>query len=454
MGDFEAWDVDEGPPRGFAEKVAAAAWDSSKREGARRRRVLGASVVVALVSAAAAAALVVHPAGSHAGPSRGEASAAGQRSEVAVGSRAIAVLESGAHLSWSGDEVTQTEGDVFYRVEKQPGAAPFVVHTAAGDVTVLGTCFRVKVNDMNGRDIKAGVVGAAAGALALVGVYEGHVAVSHAGERVDVRAGQSAQVDGRGVHPTGDIASGEQAFSAAAASDDPLLAANQNLADQVEAYKRQLAQNQEASKTLQARLKAAETKLAAQESDGAPPRNPYDPSPDDWKQMAKDGTVVARYPCSMSAGWTPSQSLLDDVGLPAEDAPVLSAAYDRSVQRMNDVVMSGCGQVLGADMASRLGPEICEAVIRSSVKGEAQTADLKKVAQIRAGELPVPAPGDSSVDPLERMLLAQTDALPQLQSDLARSLGPDLAHRVAYDDDLSACASRFSSKPDPQLPPR
>ena len=47
------------------------------------------------------------------------------RREVRVGTRAIAVLEAGAHVKWHGDDIEQTGGDVFWRVE--PGAR-FTVH--------------------------------------------------------------------------------------------------------------------------------------------------------------------------------------------------------------------------------------------------------------------------------------------------------------------------------------
>ncbi len=99
-----------------------------------------------------------------------------------LGARGIAVLERGAHVAWNGDEVTQSAGDVFYRVER--GGA-FRVHTPSGDVQVLGTCFRVRVeNEENGegavnlRDLKVGAFGAALGAAAFVSVYEGKVAFS------------------------------------------------------------------------------------------------------------------------------------------------------------------------------------------------------------------------------------------------------------------------------------
>ena len=120
------------------------------------------------------------------------------RQEVRVGNRALAVLEKGAHVKWDGDAIEQSGGDVFWRVE--PGAR-FVVHTAAADVAVKGTCFRVKVEGeedaMNRRDAMSGTVGAVLAATAFVGVYEGKVAVSHAGQSVDLVAGQSAEAGPR-----------------------------------------------------------------------------------------------------------------------------------------------------------------------------------------------------------------------------------------------------------------
>jgi ferric-dicitrate binding protein FerR (iron transport regulator) len=461
MGDFDAWEPDE-PPREFAEKVVAAA---ARERKARTSRALRTGTVVLVAGAAAAIALVVTPFGPRGGAASGEA-AAKERTEVAMGSRAIAVLEPGAHVTWSGDEVVQSGGDVFYRVETRATGAPFRVHTAAGDVTVLGTCFRVSVkgvDDMNRRDMAMGVAGAAMGALALVGVYEGHVAVSHAKDTVDLRAGQSAQLDARGAHATGDLASGEKAFAEAAAGksatadDDALLAANQNLADQVKAYKEQLEANDQAKKALEARLKSAEDKLATQENDGAPPKSPYDVSPDEWKDMAENGELRARYPCAPSSDkpWTASAETLQSLGISPDDGAAVAAAYQRSVQRSNDLTMSGCAQVLGsADLAARLGTGVCGAVISNSVKGDAQRADMKNVALIRAGELPMPSPKDPSVDPYERMLLDQTGALKSFEGDLAQTLGPDEAHRIAYSDELGACSSSMTNRSTPKLPPR
>ncbi len=90
---------------------------------------------------------------------------------------------------------------------------------------------------MDKRDVKSGVIGAALSALAFVAVYEGKVAVSHAGSRVDLGAGESAQAGSDGVHASGKLGEGEKAFDAKAASaasgDVPLAPANDNLVAQV-----------------------------------------------------------------------------------------------------------------------------------------------------------------------------------------------------------------------------
>ncbi len=476
-GRFDAWQVDEGPSHGFAERVVAAAMAPrparSPRPEARSAWRAGATgAIVGALATAAVASLVLGGSneamqgghrvgmrgGASGGPEAGEAAALGARTELAMGTRAMAVLEPGARVKWTGDDVEQAAGDVFYRVEKRPGGAPFVVHTPAGDVTVLGTCFRVRLNQMNARDVKVGAVGAVMGAMAFVGVYEGRVAVSHAQQSVDVRAGESAQLGPQGARATGTLADGERAMAQAAASEaarDPALVANDNLAAQVKQYTDLLAQNEASRKELEGRLKTAESRLQALVSDGAPPKNPYDLTQDDWKRMAAEGTLVARYPCLQGGDFKPSDDLLNEAGLSPDDAPALSAAYQRATQQINDVVMAACTQTVGVELASRLGPSTCDAVVRGSAKEAAVTATIERVARIRAGEVPMPALTDPSVPPLERMLLAQTGAMTAFEKDLAQTLGPDAARRVALSDALGGCQSAFRTKGHgPILPPR
>ena len=203
------------------------------------------------------------------------------RREIVVGSRAVAVAEPGAHLRWRGDDVTQDAGDIFYRVER---GERFVVHTPAGDVAVLGTCFRVRVEtngstnrdeertDMNARDVKVGLVGAASALLATVVVYEGKVAVSQAGQTTSaaasatqLTAGQSARLDASGVHVGAGVGSktGAAAESAASTGEESLLAANANLSQAIGDYHRRLDAITAEKAALQQKLTSAQQQLAA-----------------------------------------------------------------------------------------------------------------------------------------------------------------------------------------------
>lgn len=436
MDDLDAWEPEE-PPRGFAERVVAAAMREEEASARRRTRLVAGVGTLVTLAAAAAAVLVFTPA-SNPRASSGTATAS-ERREVRVGARAVAVLEPGAEVSWVGDDVSQARGNVFYRVES---GAPFRVHTAAGDVTVKGTCFRVKVREesaMNARDVKVGLAGAVIGGAAFVGVYEGKVALSHANATVDVSAGQSARADASGVKPTGDLAQGERAFDGAPGSDpkdDPLVAANASLADSVRLYKDRLQAIEDEKKKLQAELVTAQKKLAA-EGDGsvAPPKSEFDLSQDDWKEMAKQGQVRARIPCKGPSGWAYTDGNLKKLGLPPQDGPVIGKAMEASVKRVWSVLRPLCADAIGgADLADRLGPSTCQTLVLDMTRQKDQDAAdeaMRQVAEIRAGERPMPGPNDAA-HPLLRLLLALTGETKAVEAELAQSLGPDDAHRVVY----------------------
>src|SRR5262249_31960606 len=125
-GAMNGWEPQE-PPRDFAEKVLARARAEDAQgsgpsdedsEGASASRLSHTKwrragfVAAASLAAAAAFALVW----STRSASYGEAIAR-DRVQIAIGDRAAAVLEAGAHVAWKGDDVTQSAGDVFYRVE-------------------------------------------------------------------------------------------------------------------------------------------------------------------------------------------------------------------------------------------------------------------------------------------------------------------------------------------------
>lgn len=453
------------PPSDFAERVLVQVRGESaapKRDGANAKRSrrfgIGAAVTGVLALAAAFAIRVGSAPAAH-----GEAIAK-ERIEVSLGSRALAVLEPGAEVKWNGDDVVQAHGDVFYRVE--PGAR-FRVHTPAGDVEVKGTCFAVKIRgeapgaaevvDMNKRDVKSGVVGAAITALAFVAVYEGKVAVSHAGERVDLGAGESAQSGSSGVARSGSLGEGEKKFDATlAAGEEPISKANESLVSQVGEYRRRLEAITAQKVELEQTLKNTEQKLASKSSDGSAPKtqSEFDLGPEEWKELAKDGTIKFAKPCKRPDGWVATPEQLQKLALAPQDATVLQDAYRKSNQRLWTVIRPLCAQALGSmEVADKVGQDTCIHLVLDQTRDkdkEAAYEAMRQVAEIRAGLRQ--APTGEAASPVLKMFLALTTEMKTFESDLAQSLGPEEAHRVAYADGMCMGHSTFGG-PGPREQP-
>ena len=213
--------------------------------------------------------------------------------------------------------------------------------------------------------------------------------------------------------------------------------ANANLAETVRLTQERLERNEVEKKELERRLKEAKVKLAAAENDGAPPRNEFDLTQDDWKRLASMGTIKARYPCDFDPNWNMTPEQQASLGLSPSDAAAVEKAIKVEEARIARVIMDGCAKVLGdAELAQRLGPRVCETVVGSSVKDQGR--DLQLVANVRAGNTPMPS--DSTIDPFVALMFAETGAMPQLQADLAASFGPEEAHRLAFADELGSCS--------------
>lgn len=446
--DLDAWEP-QAPPGDFAERVLAEVRKDAPKTEARtarrpRRWAIGGGAVAAL-SIAAAVALGIGRA-----PSHGEAIAK-ERSEVSIGSRARAVLEPGAQVSWNGDDVTQPSGDVFYRVE--PGAR-FRVHTPAGDVEVKGTCFTVKVKPMQKRDMKSGAVGAALSALAFVAVYEGKVAVSHAGERAELSAGESVEVGPDGVRKDA-LSAGQRSFDAKVASaeaeEDALAAANGNLVSQVSEYRKRLESIALQKTELEKKLETTERQLEAARADGAVPqaKSEFDLDPDDWKELAKNGTIKSRTPCQRKPEWQPPPEMLDKLSLAPQDAPVLKNAYVHSNERLWNALRPICAQAIGnAEVADKLGPDTCQHLvldIEDKKDSEAVGEAMRQVGEIRAGLRPMPAPNEP-IHPVARMFLAVTGEAQQFENELAQTFGPDEAHRIMFSDGMCVGRSTWGGR--------
>lgn len=395
------------------------------------------------------------------------------RSEVTISAgRAVAVLEPGARVAWDGDQVTQSRGDVFYRVEQAPPNGHLHVRTPAGEVDAQGACLTVKVRGgeadakaagaatgtatgeeaaMQKRDWKVGSVGALAGALVFVGVHEGRVAVSRASERVELAAGESASLGPDGAKK-GALGESESAFEAQAASagaaDEPFAKANQNLVAQVSDYRGRLEALATQKSALEAKLAATETRLASL-SDGAAPRTrgEWDLDKDDWAALAKKGEVKYRLPCAARAMKPLSPERLAKLGLAPTDTPVLREAFDRANRATWEKIKPLCAQALGAspEIVEKIGVESCPHLIYDlamAADSDATREAHTRAAEVRAGLRPEPAPGER-VHPVTQMFLALTAATGVVESELAKTYGPDDAHRLAYADEICASSSRW-----------
>lgn len=428
------------PPERFAERVLGRVVALH-----RRRRRVGA-LVGATAAVLAGAAVVVFT--RDATPRRGEIRA-DAREDVRIGPHVIAVVERGARIAWEGDDVTQSEGDVFYRVE--PGGVRRL-HTPAGDVTVRGTCFDVKVRTEEGvgmtrRDAVAGTVGALASAAVLVGVYEGKVTLSRANASVDIASGQGGRADAQGIHGPQELDAAERGFD----TDDPWRAANVSLADQVKEYQRRLDESQAQTKTNEAELRKLKARLASLEPDAAALRDPFNPTQAEWKELAKQGIVRAKNFCFPPSDWQPSADELGDLGLAPGDAPALTQALNAASQRMWQAIGPACAQIVGSmEVARRLGNETCGTIIQGSVSAAQFSADKQLVADIRAGNVPMPPPGQ--IDGLTARMLAMTGAESDLEKDLTQVFGPETAHRVAFGDTPWGCAWQFGGPGTEVLP--
>jgi hypothetical protein len=427
------------PPERFAESVMARVASLGKRR-ARRLRVLAASAVTVVTMAAAACVVV----GLRSSPAPHGDLQVDVRTDVRVGPHVIAVLERGAHIAWNGDDVTQIAGEVFYRFEL---GGIRRVHTTAADVLVRGTCFSVRLRnteegiDMTRRDAVAGALGALSSAAVLVGVYEGRVTLSRAGASVDVASGQGARVDAAGIHGPEELAAATSDFEASAGKD-PWRTANANLADQVKAYQRRLDDSQAETKRITRELDALKAKLASLDPDAAAAADPFNPTQDQWKDLAKANVVRAKNFCFPPSDWQPDTDQLADLGLAPSDSPALTKALAAASQRMWQAEAAACAKLVGSmEVAERLGNETCGTIIQRSVGDTQFAADTQLVADIRAGNKPMPPPGQ--LDAVATRLLAMTGSASDLEKDLEPTFGPEEARRIAFGDTPWSCALQF-----------
>jgi hypothetical protein len=426
----ERWAVDE-PPPGFADRTVALleaprpAESMQRRRAHRRapsRRVLTG---LALVAGAAAGALAWW--GSPREPVSGGLLAEA-RTTVAIGDHALAVLEPATRLEWVGERVTQPTGDVFYRVET--GRGVFRVVTPAGDVEVLGTCFRVSVgsergeaDEMRNRELAAAGAGAALAAVVVVTVYEGKVRLVRENQSVVLEAGQSGKLDANGAQPIeeGALGAAERASVRPAAGTRALATQRDVPVGAI----RKLEDLEREKRDLQAQLGVLEAELARQAPARA--RSEWDLDQNDWKQLAAEGRVKFRIPCLLPGGEAykgPPPEELDKLGLSAEDGQTLAEAYRRSNERIWAVVRPLCLDVVGSEeTVNAMGLACVQAINKNARSKDAEAAReaFQLVADVRAGLRPEPR--EKPQHPIFENQMAVTGEMKRFEADLAESFG-------------------------------
>jgi hypothetical protein len=255
------------------------------------------------------------------------------------------------------------------------------------------------------------------------------------------------QCGGGGTAPKSlPVASTIQASATAAASapnDEAWQTANANLAQTVKLTQQRLDRNETEKKALEKELKEARAKLAIAEGDGAPPHNEFDLTQDDWKLLAKTGTVKAKYPCTFDPDWHVGRDSVAALGLSPNEVAAIETAYTNEEDRIASAIQPGCAKVLAnAELARRLGARVCTAVISESMQNT--VPDQQLVADIMAGNIPTP-PADR-LDPFATMLLAQAGSMRVLQADLVGTLGPDEGRRIVFSDELGSCSGTWGGE--------
>jgi hypothetical protein len=431
------------PPEGFADRVLAARRaeldvDREDRTPRRRRpgwRPIAASAAAAGAVAAAAAAIVL---AARADPVATGALVASERTEVAIGSRAVAVAEPHAALTWRVERgaarVEQTRGDVFYRVER---GGRFVVATPAGDVAVLGTCFRVEVTEMTigsegkriGKQAWGGAaVGAVVSAAVLVTVYEGRVLFANERGATEVAAGQSASA-ASGSAPAQAVAAGAEVRPAATSEELP--APPPSDATREELATREAQQRQEIA-GLRAELRSLRAAGGAGAGDKGPGKTKsfLSPTREELLEMARNCAVQFDTPELSPEPMKISPRLANELGLSPEEVTlverVLQQVSQRVLAQIRAIYVELTGNAAGAE--DMTGSAMMREIEDKSGQHDVAEA-TRQLASERAGLVPPPA-DPAARSPVERVLRLMQNVGDELERELGKTLGADRAHNL------------------------
>jgi hypothetical protein len=124
----------------------------------------------------------------------------------------------------------------------------------------------------------------------------------------------------------------------------------------------------------------------------------------------------------------------------------LKDAYAKSNQRVWAQMKPLCATAAGSpEVAEKLGASTCTHLIVDVAQADDRAAAneaMRVVGEIRAGLRPMPGP-EEKLHPVEKLFLILTAENKSFEGDLAQSVGPAEAHRLAYADGLCASTHIF-----------
>ena len=454
---LESWTVPE-VPAGFAVRVVAArAAQVAEREGQDRAAVAGAPgeagrspagfgarvgwrwVVVGLAAVGALVLWQAHGRGPALAGS-GQVASARARQSLSLAGRGVAVVEPGASVRWTvadgAARVTQTAGNVFYRVEH---GGPFEVTTPQGIVRVTGTCFRVEVPTM--KTPWQGLAGAAIGAALVVSVYEGRVLFARGdGHTTAVAAGQKVSVGADGRVQTGELTPAVGPGDPTAASSEPSGAAAPSppsaTATRDELLRRDSLQRAEIA-DLRKRVHTLEQggglgNLARDDEDGDKDGHSWlHPSHEDLVRYA--GECRVNYDLPRIMGSDPirlSPAQIKAAGLTAGETEAVNQALRRLqlqfVGRLRALYVEETGDEAGADA---LGPQGMASELRDKAPRGEEGRVNQAIARERAG-LAQPPADLSQTSPVERYLRMLATVGDEAEAAVAGVIGADRARAM------------------------
>lgn len=426
--------------RGAAAGGAAASGGSA---GSQRGRAIAWGAGAVVLAAAAAMALSLRSSGAPgkmrgaAAPTFAELRWMKERESIALGGRGIAVAEAGAALGWrrTGDSarVEQEAGDVFYRVD--PGG-PFTVTTAAGEVRVTGTCFRVEVISM--KPSKQGWIGAAAGAAlataVVVTVYEGKVVVASPSGSAQVRAGERATLAPDVPPALATSATPSPSVALAELPPAPPNATREELLARDEAMRQQVA-------SLAQRLRQLQTVASAAPSE-EPKARTFD-SKESWTDVPAETLLEFARECRVQIDFPPmnagpfklSPKLAEQLELSSDEVAAANQTFAELhaswLRRLRALYVETTGDNAGAESLSMqaLSEELRE---KAAGEGEAEALQ-KRIAEERAGLLPVPT-DLTRTSPYERYFRSFANLGDEAEALIAGKLGKEKAHALRASD--------------------